>query len=316
MSNVYTISELTKVYKGNTKKANDHISFTIQEGEIFGLLGPNGAGKSTLINQIAGLTRPTSGSIHLYGMEVTKSPHIIPEYVALQTQQMSALRDVYPEEALRYTAQLRGCSRAEARRQTKNLIEELGLGEFREKLIRNLSGGQCRLIHLALTFVGDRPIQIFDEPTNDLDPVVRLMVWEKLFKLNRQGKTIILVTHNVLEAERIIQRVGIINHGQLLAIGGIGELKERVDQRIRLELLLKAEYVSVPAYRDLFALLGEVHNLTLQHVIILCRRDSTRSAIDLILLQIGIDKLDDFRIQTPSLEDVYLQLGGGGSFGS
>ena len=311
MSTVYTISQLTKIYKGNTKKANDQISFSIQEGEIFGLLGPNGAGKSTLIKQIASLTRPTSGSISLYGMDVTKRPDLIPEYVALQTQDMFALRDVYPEEALLYTAQLRGCSHAEARRQTKALMEELRLGEFREKLIRNLSGGQRRLVHLALTFIGDRPIQIFDEPTNDLDPVVRLMIWEKLFKLNRQGKTIILVTHNVLEAERIIQRVSIINHGKLLAIGSIGELKARVDPRIRLELLLKAEYVSVAAYRDLFAFLGEVRNLTPQHVVILCRRESMDSAIDLILYQIGIDKLDDLRIQTPSLEDVYLQLGGG-----
>jgi len=315
MGIVYSISQLTKIYKGSTTKANDNISFSIQEGEIFGLLGPNGAGKSTLINQLAGLTHPTSGSIHLYGMDVTKHPHIIPQYVALQTQQMFALRDLYPEEALQYTAQLRGCSRDEARKQTRALVEELGFGAFRKKLMRHLSGGQLRLVHLGLTFVGNRPIQIFDEPTNDLDPVVRIQIWEKLFHLNRQGKTIIIVTHNVLEAERIIQRVSIINHGQLLALGTIGELKAQVDQRLRLEVILKAEYASVTAYRELFASLGEVRNLTPQHVTILCHRASTKSAMDLILLRIGLDKLDDFRIQTPSLEDVYLQFKEGSSLG-
>jgi ABC-type multidrug transport system ATPase subunit len=111
-----------------------------------------------------------------------------------------------------------------------------------------------------------------------------------------------------MEAERVIQRVGIINHGQLLAVGAIGELKARVDQRIRLELILKPEYT---AYREQLASLGEVRSLSEQHWIMLCHRETTRETIDHILSQIGLDKLDDFRILTPSLEDVYLQLGGG-----
>lgn len=311
MGIVYSVERLTKVYKGSTKKANDEISFSIQEGEVFGLLGPNGAGKSTLINQIAGLTHPTSGSIHLYGMDVTKRPQLIPEYVALQTQQMFALRDLYPEEALYYTAQLRGCTSHEARKQTNALVEELALGEFRKKLIRNLSGGQRRLVHLSLTFVGDRPIQIFDEPTNDLDPAVRIQIWAKLFNLNRQGKTIIVVTHNVLEAERIIQRVSIINHGRILALGTIGELKARVNQQVKIEVILRPEYASVVKYRELFTFIGEVHNLTPLHLVILCHRKFTPHALDLIVSLIGLDKLDDLRIQTPSLEDVYLEFGGG-----
>src|SRR5262249_12830040 len=160
---------------------------------------------------------------------VVRRPQIIPQYLALQTQQGVALLDLYPQEALLSTAQLRGCAKQEAKTQTRVLMEEFRLGQFGKKVMRNLSGGQRRLVYLALTFVGERPIQIFDEPTNDLDPVVRRQVWEKLEHLHREGKTILVVTHNVLEAERILQRVGIIHHGRLQAVGTIAELKAQVD---------------------------------------------------------------------------------------
>jgi ABC-2 type transport system ATP-binding protein len=312
MAAVYQVERLTKIYKGSNKKANDEISLSIQEGEIFGLLGPNGAGKSTLVNQMAGLVRPTSGSIRLFGMDVLKSPQLIPDYVALQAQNTLALKDLYPEEALLYTAQLQGMSSANARVRAKALSQELGIDVFGKKRIALLSGGQQKLVSLAVTFVGNRPIQIFDEPTNDLDPQVRHRVWDKLLALNKEGKTIIVVTHNVVEAERVLQRVGIINSGQLLAIGTPGTLKMRVDQRVRLELLLKREEVK---YDVLLASLGEMHALTHQHRVVLCSREKLQDAINHVLAQIGLDQLDDFRILTPSLEDVYLQLGGGASLG-
>jgi ABC-type multidrug transport system ATPase subunit len=310
VSIVYHIEKLTKVYRGSTKKANDSLTLSIQEGEIFGLLGPNGAGKSTLVNQITGITRPTSGQILLFGIDVVKHPEVIAEYVALQPQRVNTLMDLYPHEALLYTAQLRHISDSVARKQTQALMEELELGPLRKKLIGHLSGGQQKLVSLAIAFIGDRPVQIFDEPTNELDPVVRRRVWDKLLSLRRQGKTIILVTHNVLEAERIVERVGIINHGQLLALGTVGELKARIDQRIRLEVLLKAELRLDASYQSILKLLGETRALTDQHWVILCPRARTQSTINHIFEHIGMENLDDFRILTPSLEDVYLQLGG------
>src|SRR5215472_7245170 len=279
MAIAYSIRKVTKIYKGSEKKANDQITLSIRQGEIFGLLGPNGAGKSTLINQIAGLTHPTSGSIQLFGMDVVRRPQIIPQYVALQPQQGWALQDLYAEEALLYTAQLRGCTKQEAQKQTRVLMEEFKLGQFGKKVLRSLSGGQRRLVYLGLAFVGDRPIQIFDEPTNDLDPAIRLQVWEKLLHLHRQGKTIIVVTHNVLEAERVIQRVGILNHGQLLAVGTIDELKAQLEQNLKLEVVLRADYTE---YRNLLANLGEVRALTQQRYVVLCYPGITRVTIDRI----------------------------------
>jgi ABC-type multidrug transport system ATPase subunit len=304
----YRIEKLTKIYKKSIKKANDELTLHIHEGEIFGLLGPNGAGKSTLVNQIAGLVRPTSGSIHLYGIDVIKRPGTIPNYVALQAQNTQALDDLYPEEALFFTAQLRGMTATAARKQTADLTEELDLGTMSKKRLKTLSGGQRQLVNLAVAMVGQRPIMIFDEPTNNLDPAIRRQIWEKLLNLNKQGATIILVTHNVLEAERVIGRLGIINNGQLLAIGTPGELKARVDQRVRLELLLKTETIG---YDEFLQSLGDARALTQQHWHILCQRDHLQPTIDKILAHIGLPQLDDFRILTPSLEDVYLQLSGG-----
>lgn len=312
MGVVYSVRNLTKTYKGSTYKANDDLTLDIHQGELFGLLGPNGSGKSTLVKQLAGLVRPTSGSIHLFGFDIIKRPALIADYVALQPQATAALRDLYPAEALLYTAKLRGLSPSQARTQTDALLEELDLTQLGKRLIRMLSGGQQKMVSLAVAFIGDRPMMIFDEPTNELDPAVRRVIWEKLQLLNRNGTTIILVTHNVLEAERVIQRVGIINQGRLLALGTPGALKSRVDQRVRLELLVKSESAE---QTKLLNSLGEVHALNRQHWVVLCHRDMARSAIDQVLAQIGLDQMDDFRILTPSLEDVYLQLGGGTKLG-
>jgi ABC-type multidrug transport system ATPase subunit len=314
MAIVYHIEDLTKVYRGSAKKANNRLTLSIEEGEIFGLLGPNGAGKSTLVNQIAGITRPTTGRIQLFGIDVVKNPEVIPEYVALQPQHVYALFDSYPQEALLYTAQLRRIPETVARKQVQALMEELELEPLRKKLLRHLSGGQQKLMSLALAFIGDRPVQIFDEPTNELDPVIRRRVWDKLLSLHRQGKTIIIVTHNVLEAERVVERVGIINQGQMLALGRVGDLKARIDQRIRLELLLKTEPQGTSRYHILKSL-GETRALTEQHWVILCPRARTQNTINQIFEHIGMENLDDFRILTPSLEDVYLQLGGEAKLG-
>lgn len=306
------IDHVTKVYRGSEKKANDDLTFEIQEGEIFGLLGPNGAGKSTLVNQIAGQLTPTAGRIHLYGIDTAVSPELVTEYVALQPQFSSALWDLFPEEAIYYTGRFRGMTGAAARQQTDALMEELALNPMRRQQMRRLSGGQRRLVHLAIAMVANRPVLIFDEPTNELDPVIRRRVWDRLLQLNREGRTIILVTHNVLEAERVVQRVGIINHGRLIALGTPGELKSHIDSRVRLELLFKAERSDHGA---ILTQLGEARALSRQHWMVLCHREQTRDAIDRVLAQIGLDSLDDFRILTPSLEDVYLQLGGGERLG-
>jgi ABC-2 type transport system ATP-binding protein len=308
MSTVYAVNELTKHYPGAAAPANDRLTFQIQAGEVFGLLGPNGAGKSTLVSQLAGLVRPTSGSIHLYGIDLIRHPSLAAEYIALQPQHSLALWDLTPREAIYQTGRFRGLSAAAARTQTDELIEELRLTHVANRPVRRLSGGQRKLVLLAVAFVGDRPVQIFDEPTNELDPEARRLVWNRLTQLSRKGTTIILVTHNVLEAEQVIGRVGIVNRGRLLALGTPGELKERIDQRVRLDLQFKGE---PDRFLPALAEIGELIPRPGGHWALYCDRDQTKEAINDLLTVVGLDNLDDFRILTPSLEDVYLQLSGG-----
>lgn len=305
---VYEVRDLVKTYKSGKVRANDGLSFEIHEGEIFGLLGPNGAGKSTLVGQLTGLLRPDSGTLRLYGHDISRDSMLATEIVAALTQTPLPLSDLTVSEVLHVTGHLRGLSRRDASAESARLMEQLGIADQRDKRLGKLSGGLWRLATIAVALIGDRPVLVLDEPTNELDPFNRRMIWDLLLQLQRDaGRTIILVTHNVLEAERVIERVGIINHGRVIAWGTPGELKSRVDSRVRLELAF------APGYEDWGSRLMKVDEATQvsgRHWIILAERGSIRVLIDRVLGAIGLDRLDDFRVTTPSLEDVYLELAG------
>lgn len=313
----YRVEHLTKLYskKGRGKNnpteapANDDLNLEILPGEIFGLLGSNGAGKSTLIRQMVNLTAPTSGSIWLYGQDIAKKPQTVTANVAYMPQQPQALLDLTAEEAIYFTGQLRGMSWSDAKAAARSLVERWGLAEVRKKAVRHLSGGQHRLVGLAITLVAERPVLILDEPTNELDPNFRKMVWEQILELNRErGTTIILVTHNIQEAEKVIQRVAVMSKGRVVGLGRVGELKERVDRSVRLELFLKPECAS--QIEPVLAALHGSHLVRPLQWIVLVPRQEAEQAIYQILSRVGLDNLEDFRLQTASLEDVYMKLAG------
>jgi len=310
---VYEVRSLTKTYGQRQDPANDDLTFDIEPGEIFGLLGPNGAGKTTLVRQLVGLIKPTHGAIHLFGHDIVRSAAVVPRYVAYLAQKPLAVAEVYVRDAIALTGQIRGLDRREAAARARELIGLFGLESVARRPIMRLSGGQQRLVTLALALIGDRPVLILDEPTNELDPEHRRLVWDLLLERNRTlGTTVILVTHNVLEAERVIQRVGIINHGRIMALGHVGELKARVDQRVRLELRFVEEQGAIPPADQIKAAAGgEVLELARGHYAVLVDRPDLQAAVARVLDTFGPGRLDDFRIQTPTLEDVYLQLGGG-----
>lgn len=306
---IYRIEGLTKIYKKAGKLANADLWLDIFPGEIFGLLGSNGAGKSTLIRQMVNLVAPTSGKIWLMGQNIVRQPQAVTRYVAYMPQKPHALLDLTAEEAIYYTGHLRGLSRPAARQAAARLVEEWGIGDFRKGVVRHLSGGQHRLVSLAATLIGDLPVLILDEPTNDLDPAYRRQVWEQLVRLNaRQGTTIILVTHNVQEAERVIQRVGIMSEGKIVGLGRVSALKSQLDQRVGLELFLRPE-----SAEEAEAVLRQIPQATclrpLQWTVLVAREDG-EAAIHNILSQVRLSRLEDFRVHTASLEDVYLELTG------
>ncbi len=326
----YETTDLVKSYSGGVV-ANDGISVQIREGEIFGLLGPNGAGKTTLLRQLMGLLAPTSGSIRLFGEEVTLpgGSERVTQLVSYATQRAGALADLNAVEALTITGHLRGMERTEAARQAAGLVEEFGLGRLQRRPLRKLSGGEQRLVGFCMALMADRRVIIFDEPTNDLDPTHRRQVWDKIMVVNRElGTTVILVTHNVVEAEKVLERVGIINEGKVMALGTVGELKSRVDQRVRVEFRMRdadANPAALLAGAEMGAAAGipaagaavtaegmELRPMGRGLWMTLVDRSGVRAVLDRLTDGQGMEGLDDFRIILPTLEDVYLQLGGGG----
>ena len=174
-----------------------------------------------------------------------------------------------------------------------------------------MSGGEQRLVALCMGLMASRPIMILDEPTNDLDPSYRKQVWEKLKEINQtRNTTIILVTHNVLEAEKVLQRVGIINKGEIQAMGTVGALKAQIDQRVRIDVRLKAEsrdYVSLAFLRDLKDI--EARTLSSQEVLLLVPRSAIQQVVDQVISNVGLMYVEDLRCN-PDFGRCLPQLGG------
>ncbi len=308
MQKAYRVEQLTKVYRKGSI-ANDKIDLEVARGEILGVFGPNGAGKTTLVRQMAGLLRPTSGRIFLFGHDVVAKPSVVPHYVGYYNQIVVGLNTHKFREALYITGRLRGQRAAEAQKQTDSLIERFDLKELADRLVGNLSGGERRLAALLSTFMNCPPLLILDEPTNELDPVRRRLVWDYLHELNGQHETtIILVTHNVLEAEWVVQRLAIIDLGKLQALGTPGELKRLVADTVRLEVRLRDGHeeqaqdflVAIP---DSIRLRSGVWQITIP-------KGEASALLSTVVEWLGFETLDDFRLITPTLEDVYVELTG------
>ncbi|MCI0395864.1 MAG: ABC transporter ATP-binding protein [Chloroflexi bacterium] len=294
---VYDVQQVTKIYPGQARPANREISLQIQQGEIFGILGDNGAGKSTLVRQMVNLLASSAGRITLFGREVGQDPTQVTVNVGYMPQDALALNNLTVGEAIYFTAHLRGLGRAEARREQARLLELWQMGPLRDKYTPRLSGGQRRLLRLAVALAGSPPVLILDEPTNDLDPQRRKLVWEVLRRLNQEeGTTILFITHDALEAEKIIQRVGIMRDGELVALGRPAELKQSLDRKLRLELFFPPERPPALPPGVSYRPLESGRWLALLEV----------GEITAVLNHLDLAQLDDFRLYSTTLEDLYL----------
>ena len=294
---VYDIANLTKFYPGQASPANRDINLRIEPGEIFGLLGDNGAGKTTLVRQMANLLTPTSGSIRLYDQPVSHDPLHAPRFVGYMPQDSLAGNNLTVGEWIYFTAHLRGLDRNAARHECTRLLDLWQIGELRNKTNRHISGGQKRLLQLAVAMAGSPPVLILDEPTNNLDPQRRRQVWDNLRNLNQdQGTTVIFITHDAIEAEKIIQRVGIMRQGKLVALGTPVALKAQVDRKMRLELFFS------PGISPRLPPGLDHHPLDAGHWLVLL----DRGEIGEVLNTLNFDVLDDFRLYSATLEDLYI----------
>ncbi|WP_328947218.1 ABC transporter ATP-binding protein [Streptomyces sp. NBC_00250] len=289
-------------------RATDGISLDVRGGEIFGLLGPNGAGKSTLVRQLTGLLRPDSGSVRLLGHDLVRHPERASRLLAYLGQESTALDELTVALAAETTGRLRGLTAHDARAERDTVLDELGLGALASRPLRKLSGGQRRLACFAAALVGERPVLVLDEPTTGMDPVARRAVWAAVDRRRAEhGTTVLLVTHNVIEAETVLDRVAVLEHGKVIACDTPAGLKERVAGEIRVELVWRESApLDLPEVAALRALAQE----TGRRWILRLAPDAARAAVATVTGGAAFAALDDFTLATPSLEDVYLALGG------
>ncbi|MFE5795128.1 ABC transporter ATP-binding protein [Streptomyces sp. NPDC056503] len=289
-------------------RATDGISLDVRGGEIFGLLGPNGAGKSTLVRQLTGLMRPDSGSVTLLGHDLVRHPERAARLLAYLGQESTALDELTVALAAETTGRLRGLSAADARAGRDAVLDELGLGALADRPLKKLSGGQRRLACFATALVGHRPVLVLDEPTTGMDPVARRAVWAAVDRRRAEhGATVLLVTHNVIEAETVLDRVAVLDRGRVIACDTPTGLKERVADEVRVELLWRE---SAPLGLPEVAALRELAQESGRRWVLRLAPDAARAAVATVTGGAAFAALDDFTLATPSLEDVYLALGG------
>lgn len=232
------IEHVTKQFPRPRVLANDDISLSVDAGEVFGLLGPNGAGKTTLVSQILGVSAPTSGAIRVDGVDVVRKPAFARRACSYQPQSGAPVEGLTPREAIELAGRLRGASRRDVVARATTFIDALQLREFEHRATR-LSGGVARLVGFAMAAVVPGRIVILDEPTNDVDPLRRRLMWQQVRALADGGAAVVLVTHNVLEAERCVDRLAIIDGGRVVAHGTPASLKTELGGALRLEVILE-----------------------------------------------------------------------------
>ncbi|WP_432096659.1 ABC transporter ATP-binding protein [Streptomyces sp. bgisy100] len=289
-------------------RASDGITLDIHRGEIFGLLGPNGAGKSTLVRQLTGLMRPDEGTVRVLGHDLVRHPDRAARLVGYLGQESSALDELTVALAAETTGRLRGLDSRSARAERDAVLEELGLTEIAGRPLKKLSGGQRRLACFAAALVGERPVLVLDEPTTGMDPVARRAVWAAVDRRRAErGATVLLVTHNVIEAETVLDRVAVLERGKVIACDTPGGLKALVADEVRLELVWRDRApLEVPEVAALRASAREAG----RRWVLRLSTDEARAAVAAVTGGSAFAALDDFTLVTPSLEDVYLALGG------
>ena len=299
------LDNLTKTYRRGAR-ANDGITLAVERGEVFGLLGHNGAGKTTLVNQIVGLLRPDAGTIVLDGRDVLEDPGFARRACSLQPQSQVPISGLTPRQAIELIGRLRGSDREMVDGRTAHLIDALDIGEWVDTDGERLSGGVKRLTSFAMAAVAPGRLVILDEPTNDVDPVRRRLLWTQVRALADEGVAVLLVTHNVLEAERSVDRLAILDRGRVLAEGTPATLKSTVAAELRLELVTEpgADVGEAPPF---------VHRLVGSggRRIASITRESAADAVTWAESLQAAGRVEEFGLAPATLEDVYVELVGG-----
>ena len=227
---------LVKRFAKSKNNAVDGVSFELRRGEIFGLLGPNGAGKTTTIGVLTTAVLPTSGTTRIMGIDVAADPIAVKQRIAVVPQQSNLDRSLKVREILTFHAAYHSVPRKEREARADRLLDELGLGERKNEKVNRYSGGMAQRLMIARALMHSPDVLFLDEPTNNLDPQSRLFLWDRIRELNRQGLSILLTTHDMDEADKLCERIAIMDHGKILVDNTSAELKKMIPGGNALEI--------------------------------------------------------------------------------
>ncbi|QDV52048.1 ABC transporter ATP-binding protein [Gimesia fumaroli] len=222
------VKELTRIFEAGTQDvlAVDHISFEVQQGEVYGLLGPNGAGKTTTLRMILGLLKPTSGDAEVEGFLVSSHPDEIKRRVGLVSTSAGLYQWLTPREILSFFADVYGVPRVQAEDQIEKLSRLFEISPFLDRRSATLSTGQKQRINLARSLIHDPPVMLMDEPTRGLDVVGSKVIFDYIDLLRDEGKAVIVCTHRLDEAEQLCDRFGLLHNGKICYEGTLAELQQ------------------------------------------------------------------------------------------
>lgn len=300
------VRDLTRRFGAFT--AVDRVSFEVPKGSIFGFLGPNGSGKSTVIRMLCGLLAPTSGTAMLDGIDVVADPEAVKSRIGYTSQRFSLYEDLTVEENLTFFASVYGLDGATMRRKRAEAMDSMGLGPFATRLAGRLSGGWKQRLAVSCALLHDPRILFLDEPTAGIDPVARRELWDLLFRLAGEGRTLFVTTHYMDEAERC-SHVGYIYLSRLIVCGETASLKElpEVTPAGTHRLLVEVDSPAVGLER--LRALGGILDATLfgRSIHVLADRAVDAARITAWLGAAGLRVFDTHDIE-PSLEDVFVML--------
>jgi ABC-2 type transport system ATP-binding protein len=297
--NVIHVSNIRKTY--GRMVAVDDVSFDVQDGEIFGLIGPNGAGKTTTLECIEGLRTPDRGTIAVLGLDPARDAAALNARIGVQLQEAQLQKRIKVWEAVDLWASLYRTSVDGSR-----LLEQLGLAEKRDAWFMTLSGGQKQRLFIALALINDPEVVFLDELTTGLDPQARRAIWELIRGIRDRGKTVFLTTHLMEEAERLCDRVAIIEHGRIVDVDQPSRLVARHCPE-RSVVLVTAD----AAAHERLRAMPRVNEVTREddRITVRGRGDDLVAEVITCLSEHRI-RVTDFRTGTPNLEDVFLKLTG------
>ena len=317
---VLSVESLVKTYPGKGKtpavEAVRGLSFEVRGGEFFGLLGPNGAGKSTTLGCIMTLVRPTSGRILVDGVDVAADPMEARRAIAVVPQNRNLDRDLTVREVLTYHGRYFGLPAAEREARADRLLAELQVADKASAKPLTLSGGQQQRVMIARALMHDPKVLLLDEPTTGLDPQARRLLWETLAGLHKRGLTLILTTHYMEEADRLCERLAIVDHGRILTMDSPAALKKQLPGGQILDLWARAATPLAPRLEPLAGVMriervlghGEDEGVERLRLFV----DPADGFLDRVLHAVrdGGGDLHHFSLTAPSLEDVYIHLTG------